>query len=126
MIDADLAKHLLIQEHIRLPSTEMGQLTKHDILGHTTTIVQLTRSSSIHQNFDRFLEGSTHEGTGVGSVDSVSCDCHQMASRSHDIGEKGHVTIIDFGTIELDDRSQFLQEGPTRCFDTEYLQDFDE
>src|SRR5271170_7708712 len=49
-----------------------------------------------------------------------------MSTRGHDVCEQCHMTIIDFRTVKLNNCSQFFQECGTSCFDTEYLQDFDE
>jgi hypothetical protein len=101
-------------------------LTKHDILGHTTAVVKFTEASSLKKNLNRFLERTTHESTGVVSVDAVTCNRHKMTALSHDVNKKCHVSVVDVGSVKGQDHGQLLEETSTSCFDTENTEDFDE
>ena len=67
---------LCVQQEIELTGAERAQLAKHQVFRDTTHMVSLRIRCCIHQDFDGFLKRAAHEAARLGSVDSVSRDCH--------------------------------------------------
>src|SRR5579859_1602783 len=126
MIDTDLTEHFLVQEHIKLSCSKRCKLSQHDVLRDTPTVIQLSRSSRIHEDFDGLFKRCTHKGSGVGAVDSVTRYRHKMSATRHHISQECHVSIVDGRPIELNDSTQLLQQCSTCCLNTKHLQNFDE
>jgi hypothetical protein len=60
-------------------------LTKHDVLGNTAAVIKFTNRRSFQQNLDSLFEGTSHQRSRIGTIDAVTGNRHQHATRSHDI-----------------------------------------
>jgi len=98
-------------------------LSQHDVFGHTLEVVLLGKNGGFEQNFGRFFERATHEGSGFDTIDTVSGDTHQMPSICHDVRQNSKMSIIDVTSIKTDDSSQFFEQ---RVSDSFYSQDLDD
>jgi hypothetical protein len=119
-------KHGAVHDHVKFSSTHWCELTKHDVLGHTTAVVKLTKASSLEQNLDSLFERTAHECTSVVSVDTVTCDSHEHTTLSHDIDKKSHISVIDVRTIEGQDHTQLVEETCSSSLDTQYTKNLNE
>lgn len=119
-------EHILVDHDVHLARTGGCQLTKHDVLGNTTAVVQLTAGSSVQENLDRLFERATHESTRISTVDTVTSNCHDHATSCHDIDKKCQMTVVDVGTVEGQHLSELLEEGRTGSLDTEHLDNLEE
>lgn len=79
--------------------------------------------SGIVQHVHRFFEGTSHQGTGVLSVDTVTCDGHQVTLCSHDVTKQGKMTIVYIQTVELQNVVHFLLDGFSHSLDSKHLED---
>lgn len=59
----------------------------------------------------RFLKRAASKGSGFLSVDTVSCDGHQVTLSCHRITQQGQMAVVDIGTIKGDDVVHFLLNG---------------
>jgi hypothetical protein len=78
-------QHRAIHDDIKLARTHGCELTKHNVLRHTSTVIKLTESCSLEQNLDSLFEGTTHERTRVVPVDAVTRNGHKHTTLRHDV-----------------------------------------
>lgn len=70
-------------------------------------------SRGLHENINSLLKGTSHQGSSVLSVNSVTSDSHKMTLSSHDVTEQAQVTVVDVQTIEIQHkRNLFLHTFP--------------
>ena len=111
-------KHGAIHDDVKFTSTHWCELTKHDVLGHTTAIVKLTKACSLEQNLDCLFERTAHERTGIVSVDTVTCDGHEHTTLCHDVNKQSHVAMVDVGTVERQNHAQLVEKTCSSSLDT--------
>lgn len=113
-----------IQQQIETAGSHSGQLSHDNILGHSSHRIHFGVSSGIVQHVHSFFEGTSHKSTGVLSVDTVTCDGHQVTLCSHDVTKQGQMTIVYVKTVELQNVVHFLLDRFSHSFDTQHLEDF--
>lgn len=56
MVNDSILQHIDVQRNVKRSSTHRRHLTEHDILRNAMTIILLTNSGSLHQDFNGLLE----------------------------------------------------------------------
>ena len=95
MVHDCIFQHVNVECYLECTSAHRCHLTEHNVLRDTVTVVLLPNSSRLHQNFDSLLERTSHEGTSISTIDSMSCDGHESSTISHEIAEEGKASIVD-------------------------------
>lgn len=113
-----------VQQQIEAPGSHARQLTHNDVLGDASHWVNFSVTRRIHQHIDGFLERASHESAGVLSVDSVTCDGHQVTLRRHDVAQQSQVTIVDVQAVELQHRIHLLLDGLSNRLNSQHAEDF--
>jgi hypothetical protein len=93
-------QHCVVHDQVELSSTHRSELPEHDVLRHTSAIIELTKTSSFEKNLNSLFERTAHQCSSVVSVDTVTGDGHQKTALGHDVNEQGLVTMIDIGSVE--------------------------
>jgi hypothetical protein len=88
-------KHSVVHDNIELSGTHRCKLTKHDVLGHTTAVVKLTKAGSFEENLDSLFEGTAHQSSSIVSVNTVTGDGHEKTALAHDVDKQCHVAMVD-------------------------------
>lgn len=112
-----------IEQQIETTRSHTGQLAHDNILRHSSHRIDFSVSSGVIQDVHGFFEGTSHKGTGILSVDTVTCDGHQVTLRCHDVTKQGQMTIVYVKTVELQHVVHFLLHGLSHSFDSEHLED---
>lgn len=89
-----------VQDKVEAAGAGFGQLTEHNVLGNAFNRVHFCMHSGLHQNINRFFEGTSHQCAHFLSIDSVTSDRHQITFCRHHIAEQCQMAIIHIGSIE--------------------------
>jgi hypothetical protein len=122
LIGDDIFEHSEIELNVESTGTHRSDLTEHDVLRYTLAVILVSLSCSLHEDLDSLLERRFGECTSVCSVDTVSRDGHELSTLSHQVAKQCQVTVVDVGTIELDDVSQLLEQSGSTGLDPENLE----
>ena len=95
MIDDHILQHIDIESDIKRPRAHWCHLSEHDVLCDTVAVVLLANRGCLHENFDGFFERTSHQSTGISSVDAVTGNSHQSSSVGHEIAKKCEMPIVD-------------------------------
>ena len=117
-----LLQHSVINHQVKGTSTQRCHLSQHHILWYTLTIIQFGSSCCIQQNLNGLFERTTHQRTCIGSVNTMTSNCHQMTTGSHNIDQQCHMTVVDVWTIERNDIQNFFVQRRSRSFNTQNRQ----
>jgi hypothetical protein len=96
----DGLEHLRIEKNIKLAGSHRCQLTEHNIFGDTTTVIKFAHGRSLEKNLNSLFEGTSHQSTSIGTIDTVTGDSHQMTTRSHNINQESKMSMINVRTVE--------------------------
>jgi hypothetical protein len=122
----DSLEHLGIKKNVELAGSHRCQLTKHDIFRDTTAIIKFTNGSSLEKDLNSFFERTSHESTCIGTIDTMTGDSHQVATRSHDINQERKMSMIDIRTVKCQHLCQFFHQRGAGSLNAEDLEDLDE
>lgn len=76
----------------------------------------------LEQDLDSLFKGTLAQSTSiVDSVDTVTSDTHELASRRHDVDQRSHVSVVH--TVTTEDHVELLEKTGTCCLDTQRGQD---
>ena len=120
----DILQHINVQRDVKGTRSHGCHLSEHDVFSDTVAIVLFSNRGSFHENFNGLLEGTSHEGPSVRTVDTMPGDGHESTPVGHQIAKESEVSIIDVGPIEFDNLSKFLHDCSPGGFDSkdvEYL-----
>lgn len=77
---------------------------------------------SLEQDLDSLFEGALAQSTSiVDSVDTVTSDTHELASRRHDVDQRSQMSMVH--TITTEDHVELLEKTGACRFNTEGVQD---
>jgi len=102
-VHRDLNAHLAllcVEEQVEAGSSHSGELAHDDVLGYAAHGVDLRVGGGLHEDVNCFLEGTSHQGSGVLPVDSVTRDCHEMTLGRHDVTQETEVPVVYVQAVE--------------------------
>jgi len=88
-------------------------------------MVNFTMTSRVQQHVYCFFERATHQATNFLSIDTMTCDGHEITLGCHHIHEQRQMTIVDVGAVKRNDIVHFFLDRFAACFDTQCLQTLD-
>jgi hypothetical protein len=113
-----------VQQQIEAAGSHTRQLTHNDVLGDASHRIHLGMTRSIHQHVDSLLERASHERASVLSIDTVTCDGHQVTFGGHHVAQQRQVTVVDVQSVELQHGVHLLLHRFTHSFDAQHAEDF--
>jgi hypothetical protein len=95
MIDNDVLQHVHVERNVKCTRTHRRHLTQQDIFGNTSAVINITNGSGFQQDFDSLFERTSRQSARIRSVDTVSCDRHELSLVAHEITQQGQMSVID-------------------------------
>mmetsp|Transcript_23802 Transcript_23802/g.33353 ORF Transcript_23802/g.33353 Transcript_23802/m.33353 type:complete len:255 (+) Transcript_23802:151-915(+) len=121
-----IGKHLLVQKQIKAASSKWRKLPQHDVFSDSPKIILFSKNGGLKQNLSCFFKRASHKRPSFNTINTMTCDRHQVSSVSHHIGQDGKMAIVDVRTIERDHSTQLFQQSCPDSFNTQYLDDFND
>ena len=75
--------------------------------------------SGAHEDFNRLLKRCAKHGPGLGLVDAVSRDGHDVSPVGHTVCQAGDVAVVDIGADKGEHGAQLVEEGASCAFNAE-------
>lgn len=78
------------------------------------------------QDVNSLFKGALLQRAILCPVDAVPCDGHKVTASGHGITKDGQMSVIDIGTVKLNDTSQLLEEGISGCLYAQNINGFND
>lgn len=118
--------HLVkIDQQVKCTSSKSTNLSKDDVLSHTSKTIVLRGHGGLEEHLAGFFEGASFECRGVGnSVNTVSVDGDDFSLVAHPVDQHAHMSVVDVDLIFVEAHIDFLDHGLSSCFDSQDTGDF--
>ena len=73
------------------------------------------------QDVNSLFKRALLQGTILCPIDAMPCDGHEVTASGHGVTKDGQMSVVDIGTIKLNDTSQLLEEGIPSCLYAQHI-----